>query len=232
MAETSLHHRIGPALSWRRDALRARIREFRSEPLADRMRCRVELGFALPALETMQNYRRMKFLYECVVRFAPSAGVALEVGCYKCSSTVFIAKACARRQIRNIYALDLFTGTPSWNRTVDYFETARQKIERYGLSDVVTLVRSNSLEYEWNEPLAVLHIDADHEYGAVWNDIRKYTPYLVKGGIVVFDDYDVSHPGVTRAVHRLLHEDDGFEVVSANYQGVEFGSVCLRRIIA
>src|SRR3954447_26457815 len=104
MAETSLHHRIVPALSWRRDALRARIREFRPEPLADRMRCRVELGFALPALETMQNYRRMKFLYECVVRFAPSAGVALEVGCYKCSSTVFIAKACARRQNRNIYA--------------------------------------------------------------------------------------------------------------------------------
>ena len=124
----------------------------------------------------MQNYKRMKFLYDCIQEFAPATGVALEVGCYKCSSTVFIANACAKVNVRNIYAIDLFTGTPSWNTTVDYLETAQRTIARYGLTDRVTLIREHSLRYPWAEPLSVLHIDADHAYEAAWNDIRKVHP--------------------------------------------------------
>jgi predicted O-methyltransferase YrrM len=125
--------------------------------------------------------------------------------------------------------MDLFTGTPSWNASIDYFDTAQHKLARYGLSNRVTLLRHDSSSYPWEEPISVLHIDADHAYEAVWKDIAKYTPFLVGDGIVVFDDYDSSHPGVTKAVHRLLAEDPRFEVVAANYQGPEFGSLCLRR---
>jgi predicted O-methyltransferase YrrM len=228
-ASTNPVTRIVAGLRWRADGLRVRMRAVQAEGVADHLRCRVELGFPLPPLDGMQNYQRLKFLYDCIRRFAPASGVALEVGCYKCTSTVFIANACKKANIRNIYAMDLFTGTPSWNTPGDYFETARQKLARYGLGDRVTLLRSNSLEYPWKEPIAILHIDADHEYQAVWNDIQKYIPFLVVDGIVVFDDYDVSHAGVTKAVHRLLAEEPRFEVVAANYQGVEFGSLCLRR---
>jgi predicted O-methyltransferase YrrM len=228
----NLPMRIRNAVHWRVGALRSRIRRLQSDGVADHVRCRLELGFALPDLETMQNYARMKFLHDCILRFAPATGVALEVGCYKCSSTVFIAKACARKQIPGIYAIDLFTGTPSWNTSVDYLDVAQRKLAAYGLGDRVTLIRSNSLDYPWQKPLSALHIDADHAYEAVWQDILKYTPFLVVGGVVVFDDYDISHPGVTKAVHRLLAEDSRFEVVAANYQGVEFGSVCLRRVSA
>jgi hypothetical protein len=177
----------------------------------------------------MQNYRRLRFLYDSVLRFAPSDGVALEVGCYKCSATVFIAKACAKKQIPCVYAMDLFTGTPSWNYSMEYFESAQQTIVLYGLAERVRLIRAHSLHYPWEYPIAVLHIDADHEYEAVRQDIEKYTPFLVERGIVVFDDYDRTHPGVLRAVHGLLAEDAHYEVVAANYQGREFGSLCLRR---
>jgi predicted O-methyltransferase YrrM len=227
---TNLPMRIRNAVRWRVDALRSRIKRVQAVGVTDYIRCRIELGFALPDLGTMQNYERMKFLHDCIVRFAPSTGVALEVGCYKCSSTVFIAKACTKKQIDKIYGMDLFTGTPSWKLSVDYYDTSQQTLAAYGLQDRVTLIRSNSLDYPWQTPIAALHIDGDHACEAAWLDTQKYTPFLVVGGIVVFDDYDISHPGVTTAVHRLLLEDSRYEVVAANYQGAEFGSVCLRRM--
>jgi predicted O-methyltransferase YrrM len=220
---------VANGLRWRADAWRSRMRQFRRDGVGDHIRCRLELGFALPSLDTMQNYRRLKFLHDSFARFAPPTGVAVEIGCYKCSSTVFIAHACARARVPHVYAIDLFTGTPSWGVSVDYLDEAQRKISRYGLNNQVTLIRSDSLSYPWKEPIAALHIDADHEYQAVWNDIQKYTPFIVKDGVVVFDDYDIDHPGVTKAVHRLLAENDRFEVVATNYQGAEFGSICLRR---
>jgi len=228
-SSTNRATRFLTGLRWRAEGLGIRMRALQSEGIADHLRCRLELGFALPPLDTMQNYKRLKFLYDCIRRFAPISGVALEVGCFKCTSTVFIANACQKAGVRSVYAMDLFTGTPSWNASGDYFDAARQKLARYGLADRVTLLRSNSLEYPWKDPISILHIDADHEYQAVWNDIQKYTPFVVADGIVVFDDYDVSHSGVTKAVHRLLAEEPRFEIVAANYQGAEFGSVCLRR---
>src|ERR1700687_4266078 len=130
---TQVTQRFRDAMRWRIEAIPSRMRAVRSAHLSDHVRCLVELGFSLPELETMQNYTRLKFLHNCILRFAPSTGVSLEVGCYKCSSTVFIAKACAKRQIRYIYAMDLFTGTPSWQLSVDYFDSAQEKIASYGL---------------------------------------------------------------------------------------------------
>jgi len=221
--------RVMSGLRWRAGAVRTRMREVRADGLSDHIRCRLELGFVLPPLDTMQNYPRLKFLHDCIERFAPTTGVGLEIGCYKCTSTVFIAQACARAGVSQVYAIDLFTGTRSWNTAVDYLDEAQQKLARYGLRERVTLIRSDSLSYPWTAPVAALHIDADHSYEAVWADIQKYVPFIVENGICVFDDYDVSHDGVTRAVHRLLAEDSSFEVVAANYQGAEFGSVCIRR---
>ena len=221
--------RVVNGVRWRADAMRTRIREVRSDGLTDHIRCRFELGFACPPLNTMQNYRRLKFLHDCIEQFAPSTGVALEIGCFKCTSTVFIAHACAKAHIDQVYAMDLFTGTPSWNVSVDYFDDAQHKLEQYELHERITLIRSDSLTYPWTEPIAALHIDADHAYEAIWNDIQRYTPFIVANGICVFDDYDVNHPGVTRAVHRLLAEEPSFEVAATNYQGVEFGSLCIRR---
>jgi predicted O-methyltransferase YrrM len=223
-------HRLRGAAEWRLTALKSRVRTIRSDNVRDQFRCWLQLGFALPALDNMQNYARLKFLHDCIVRFAPGSGTALELGCYKCSSTVFVAQACRRAEVPHVCAIDLFTGTQSWGLDLDYQNEAQQKLARYGLVDRVTLIRSNTLNANWTEPISALHIDADHAYEAVWADISKYAPFVVQDGIIVFDDYDADHPGVTKAVHRLLVEDTSFEVAAANYQGYEFGSVCLRRV--
>ena len=190
---------------------------------------RLVLGFPVPPHDGMQNLRRMKFLHDSILKFAVrSSGVALEVGCYKGGSTVFLAKACLRKGISDIYAMDLFSGTPSWHQTFDTYEATRTRMTTYQLDRHVTLIRSNSLEYAWDRKIDVFHLDADHEYEAVANDIDKYIPFLTDEGIAVFDDYDAAHPGVKKAVHELLLKHPQFEVVALNFEGWEYGSICLQ----
>src|SRR4029079_6945157 len=101
--------RVMSGLRWRGGGVRKRIRGGHGDGLSDHIRCRLELGFVLPPLDTMQNYPRLKFLHDCIRQFAPPTGVALEIGCFKCSSTVFIANACEKVRIQKVYAMDLFT---------------------------------------------------------------------------------------------------------------------------
>jgi predicted O-methyltransferase YrrM len=180
----------------------------------------------------MQNFRRMKFLYDTIRRFAvPQSSVALEIGVYKGCSMIFLSKACLARGITRIFGMDLFTGTDSWHQTFDTYQDAQSRIRSYGLSDSITLIRSHSQDYAWSESLDVLHLDADHEYEAVRRDIEKYSPFVTEGGLIVFDDYDVSHPGVREAVHGLLLTGE-YEVVAVNCPGPEYGSICLRKCVA
>ncbi|MDQ6891543.1 MAG: class I SAM-dependent methyltransferase [Acidobacteriota bacterium] len=190
----------------------------------------LSVGFLPPPDDGMQNFARMRFLYESVRNLAPrSGGVALEVGVFKAGSTVYLAKAALRSGIERVIGIDLFTGTPSWNQSMDTLPHALERVARYGLSRSVTFIRSHSLKYDWKEPIAVLHLDADHEYSAVAADIAHYAPHVIDEGIIVFDDYDTAHPGVLRAVHELLSAASGFEVAAINYQRPEYGSLCVKR---
>ena len=149
-------------------------------------------GLCPSLARTMQNYTRMKFLHDCIVRFAPSTGVALEVGCYKCSSTVFIAHACGNASIEKNLR-DRFVhrvrphGERRWTTSPKPRASSRVWIRRPG-----HLIRSNSLDYRGRSrsPSTSTPITPTRRCGRT---SEVYTPFLVEGGIVVFDDYDVDH---------------------------------------
>jgi predicted O-methyltransferase YrrM len=144
-----------------------------------RVTARFWLGFWPPPDDGMQSLRRMRFLFDCVVRFAKPQGVALEIGCYKAGSTVYLAKACLRVGIGNVIAIDLFSGTPSWNQPFDTEKEARTRIAQYGLDSIVELVRGDSRQVPWDKPIAVLHVDGDHAYEAVRADLRRFLPHVL-----------------------------------------------------
>lgn len=188
-------------------------------------------GFWPPLDPGMQTFGRMRFLYDMVSRHASRvSGNALEIGCFKGCSTVYLAKACAGVGITKVRSIDLFTGTPGWGQTFDTFDEANERMRRYGISRFVELIRADSREYRCpDESIDVLHVDGDHSYGAASADIERFAPLVSPGGLVVFDDYDASHEGVVRAVHELLARDRSFTVVAVNHRGEEWGSLCLRR---
>lgn len=192
----------------------------------------LHLGFWPPPYDGMQTRLRMRFLYDTVVRYGlPRHGRALEIGCYRGCSTVFLAKACSKKGIPHISSIDLFTGTPGWDQPFDTCQDARRRMDGYCLRDSVTLIRADSRTCDWSDPVDVLHLDGDHEYDAVKGDIEKYVPFLGAEGLVILDDYDPDHPGVQRAVHELLSQGD-FEVLDVHHEGTDVGSICLRRLSA
>jgi predicted O-methyltransferase YrrM len=197
----------------------------------ERKELQEEFGFSVPPFDGMQDIVRMRFLHSTITKYAkPSSGNALEIGCFMGCSTVFLAKACMKKGINNVYAMDLFTGTPGSNQKLDTYQDCLSRLKEYHLSDNVSLIRANSHDYNWRLKCDVIHIDADHRYEAVKKDIEKYLPFLVVDGLVIFDDYDKSHPDVKRAVHeRLSNRRQDFEVKAVNNARDEYGSICLRK---
>lgn len=186
--------------------------------------------FKIPPFDGMQNLKRMKFLYESIQTYARyNTGLALEVGCYKCCSTVFLANSCLEKGINKIIAIDTFTGTESWNQKFDTYQDAEARLKEYNLDGIVELLRANSHDIIWEKDIDVLHIDADHEYEAVKADLLKFSQYLVKDGLLIMDDYDSHHQGVKHAIHEFLVQNNTFEVVAVNNDSSTFGSICLQK---
>jgi predicted O-methyltransferase YrrM len=50
----------------------------------------------------------------------------------------------------------------------------------------------------------LIHIDAEHEYSAVKNDIENYWNLLNEDGVMICDDYSSNWPGVVKAVDELV----------------------------
>jgi len=67
----------------------------------------------------------------------------------------------------------------------------------------------------WKVPLNMIYIDGGHEYSDVKTDIVSWSPHLVPGGILAFDDYDnLPTPGVRQAVDEMMTEDQWFLIGS------------------
>lgn len=70
--------------------------------------------------------------------------------------------------------------------------------------------------------IAVLHIDTEHSYGNARNEFYQYTPYLMPGAVVCFDDLHAMDNGVLQAFYELpypkiqddrLHPVNGYGVL-------------------
>ena len=189
--------------------------------------------FFAPGFDGMMSPPKCRFLYRTVVQHV-GRGTIVELGPYKGCSTSWLALAGIRSNKEHLWAIDTFTGTPSWRRVFDAFPGFQHRMKVNRFQRFVTPVRSSTTEAakQWQRAIQILHIDADHEYAAVSADIRDWVlPFLEESGIVIFDDYDSCHPGVVKAVHELLI--GGFRIVGLVEELAEGrggGSVALKRI--
>jgi predicted O-methyltransferase YrrM len=56
----------------------------------------------------------------------------------------------------------------------------------------------------WQTPIGLLFIDGDHTEAGVQTDVEAWTPHLVAGGIVVFDDAVDDSVGPARVISKML----------------------------
>lgn len=213
----SWKHRVANAVY--KMAASARIRV---EPLEDtasfvddgQSRQTPEMMDAFAQIPGMTSFRRGMYLYW--LAYACSApGDIIEVGVWQGRATAFLAQACADADAGVVHAIDPFTGNPGTAHLYEVSDVAdlqvgfEANIQRSGLVDRVVTWPGKSSEVadavrSKADGVRMICIDGDHSYEAVRNDINLFADALEPGGILLFDDYEPSKPGLVQAVLEHL----------------------------
>jgi hypothetical protein len=68
---------------------------------------------------------------------------------------------------------------------------------------------SSTFAKEWRDPIELLWIDGDHSYAGADLDLRKWSPFVIPGGILALHDYlgHLESLQVWKAVRRRILSD-------------------------
>jgi len=132
-------------------------------------------------------------------------GAIIEFGSWEGRSTIAIASGTAQP----VLAVDHWQGTPGDRLTrepaqkADIF--ARFQSNTAGHPNIVpTQMTIEEFMTSWDKPIKFLHIDADHAYEPVKEQIEWAKALMISGGIMCGDDYSSNWPGVVKAVNECL----------------------------
>ena len=112
---------------------------------------RLRYGFIPPGYDGMMLPIQCQFLYDTVMGYTGEKKLIVEIGSFRGCSTTWLAVAGIRNGFQGLIAIDLFTGTPSWNQTFDTY------------SDFVARMRLTQLRQFGR---------ADHEFGPDFGVMR------------------------------------------------------------
>jgi predicted O-methyltransferase YrrM len=153
-------------------------------------------------------------LASIVVALRPA--ISVEIGIYGGSSLIPILLAHQWCGLGVVYGIEPWSKEEAmkaqtnptdvqWWGAQDYDKLHRDfmaLIQRLGVSDLLRLHRSPSRFVQPPPGIGLLHIDGAHDNVAI-EDVVRFAPQVVVGGIVVMDDLNWSGGAVTRAALRL-----------------------------
>ena len=128
-------------------------------------------------------------------------GAVVEVGCWEGRSTIALANAC-KPEI--VYAVDTWEGSPG---EISADLAAERDVYARFRANVGADTTGNVMPFrmDWRSffrdharPIRFLHIDAEHTYCEVSDNIAAALPHLVPGAVICGDD--AHHPPVREAV--------------------------------
>lgn len=94
---------------------------------------------------------------------------------------------------------------------IEYF---RSNITNAGLKDRVRPFKGNAqyfaLQVPYDFKCRMVYIDGEHSYESVKNDIETLSKFLVKDGIICFDDAFTSYDGVDKAITECVIQSGRF----------------------
>jgi len=82
---------------------------------------------------------------------------------------------------------------------------ARMIVEKFDLP--VDILQCDSKAVVWLRRLDLCYVDGGHTYDQVVGDINRYSPFIKRNGLMIFDDYGKKHLQVTEAVDDLYDEE-------------------------
>jgi O-methyltransferase len=164
---------------------------------------------------TLVDRDRCFMLYQFVGYANAKEGEMAEIGVYKGGTARLISKVAAKTA-KTVHIFDTFSGMPPTDITKDrvkegdFSDTSLDRVKTY-LADC-----SNVRFYQGrfpdtsapiiDLPFCFVHIDVDI-YESVMECCKFFHPRLVKGGILLFDDYGhLTCPGVKMAVDEFFSD--------------------------
>lgn len=128
----------------------------------------------------------------------------LEIGSYCGRATVAMAltlRGLGRSEARVISIDEPGVGLAAGNRLPrDVLCVFRQE---FGVEDMIVCA-PEEIARPWERACRLLLVDGRHDYAGVREDVERYTPTLVDGGLLLFHDYAGYFPDVQRYVNELL----------------------------
>lgn len=134
-----------------------------------------------------------EYLYSLAC-YGPATGALVEIGSWKGKSTVVIAAGSKAAGREKVYAIDPHKGGPDQEglgyKNIDTEGEFRKNIKTAGIEDYVVplVMKSSDAVQKWQDPIRLLWIDGDHDYGAVKNDFLIWEPYVIDGGVIALHD--------------------------------------------
>ncbi len=166
--------------------------------------------------------------------------LVVEVGVWKGGSSIHMAKALkAQPQPGSLISIDTWLGSwehyeqPSFfpsllmqNGYPTLFNTFLTNVVESGVSDVIIplpLDSANAFHVLLRKGIRaqVIHIDAGHDFDAVFSDLRMWWQILEPGGYLIADDYDPEGkvwPSVRDAIDAFLKDTAHDNFQSAPYK--------------
>lgn len=115
----------------------------------------------------------------------------VELGTQLGESTIVLLEA-AKKIGANVSSID-----------VDPCLQACSRVRSLGLKDYWTFIQSDDLKVKWEKPIDLLFIDTSHTYDHTLNELRKFEPYVRKGGVIIMHDV-VTYFEVLHAINEYL----------------------------
>ncbi|MCS6822063.1 MAG: TylF/MycF family methyltransferase [Microscillaceae bacterium] len=158
--------------------------------------------------------------------YLPMQGAIVECGVWRGGMLAGMIE-CIGTQNRQFYAFDSFEGLPkasaidgekaliwqSHTHSPVYYDNCKSNYEQVvNLLTPLGISRSNIVKGwfadtlpHFKEPIAILRLDADW-YQSTYECLHFLFPYVVKGGLIIIDDY-YAWEGCSRAVHDFLSKE-------------------------
>jgi O-methyltransferase len=187
----------------------------------------------LAAYDAVVNYtlvdrKRLYMLYQLVRQTASMKASVAECGVFRGGTALLFAKL--KPEDKRLYLFDTFGGMPEtapekdFHQSGDFSDTSLPRVQDLlrGYANVVFRpgffpATASGLE---QEAFSLVHCDMDI-YSSVLDFCRFFYPRLVRGGVMVFDDYGYpSCPGAKAAVREFCAGQGAFEIYLPTGQAI------------
>jgi predicted O-methyltransferase YrrM len=166
-----------------------------------------------------------------LAEYGPGQGAVVEIGSFLGKSTCWLGLGAQSAGREKITAIDYFKPLSFMAESEDELDQTIvkegstfpffvQHIKEFGLEDQVEPLVSDSATaaQTWDDrSIRLLFIDGHHEYDSVKKDFCLWSPFVQKGGIIVFHDYCEFWPGVVRYYDEMIAATDQYKELSTCY---------------